>query len=240
MMVKRLFITLILLSGTAIADKNMVINNLERFFGTIEKEDIIDSPFNGVYEVIVYNPVDSLLVSKDGQYIIQGDVIDLSTRKLFPINDKVKLIKATLINSISDQDKIIYKADNEKYSINVFTDVDCPFCRKLHLGMDKMNDLGITVKYLAAPLASLHPTAQNKMQKIWCADDRNLALDNYNIDKEVPVVDSCNDPVAEQLSLSKQLSVTGTPALFLSDGTHLPGYLKPDLLLKKIETTLGK
>ena len=107
MMIKRLFITLILLSGTAIADKDTVINNLERFFGTIEKEDIMDSPFNGVYEVIVYNPVDSLLVSKDGQYIIQGDVVDLTTRKLLPISDKVKLIKATLINSINDQDQYV-------------------------------------------------------------------------------------------------------------------------------------
>jgi len=89
-MIKQLFITLIFLSGAAIADKGAVINNLERFFGKIEKEDIIDSPFNGVYEVIVYNPVDSLLVSKDGQYIIQGDVVDLTTRQLLPINKKVK------------------------------------------------------------------------------------------------------------------------------------------------------
>ena len=51
---------------------------------------------------------------------------------------------------------------------------------------------------------------------------------------------TANDPVAEQLSLSKQLSVTGTPALFLSDGTHLPGYLRPDLLFKKIKQTLGQ
>ncbi len=239
-MIKQLFITLIFLSGAAIADKGAVINNLERFFGKIEKEDIIDSPFNGVYEVIVYNPVDSLLVSKDGQYIIQGDVVDLTTRQLLPINKKVKLIKATLVNSIADKDKIIYKADNEKYIVNVFTDVDCPFCRKLHIGMDKMNELGITVKYLAAPLASLHPTAQSKMQKIWCADDRKLALDNYNIDKEIPNVAACDDPVLEQLSLSKQIGVTGTPAILLSDGTHLPGYLKPGSLLKKIEKTLGK
>ena len=78
------------------------------------------------------------------------------------------------------------------------------------------------------------------MSKAACLCLISLALDNYNIDKEIPNVDACNDPVFEQLSLSKQIGVTGTPAIFLSDGTHLPGYLKPSALLKKIEKTLGK
>lgn len=239
-MAKQFFIALFLLSTTALADKTAVINNLERFFGPIEESSIIDSPIHGIYEVIIDNPIDSLLVSENGQYIIQGDVVDLTTRALLPVNDKVKSIKIELINTIADQDKIIYPAKNEKYIVHVFTDVDCPFCRKLHYGIDKMNELGISVKYLAAPLASLHPKAQSKMQKIWCAKDRRAALDQYNFDKELPQVDDCNNPVAEQLAISQRLGVNGTPAIFLSDGTHLPGYLKPSALLKEIKQSLGQ
>lgn len=239
-MIKILFLITTLLSSNAFADKDDVIKQLGKFFGKIEKQDIVKSPFKGVYEVITRNPIDSVLVSEDGKYLIQGDVIDLNNKSLIKKSNKIKDLKLTLINSIEDKDKIIYSAKNEKYTINVFTDVDCPFCKKLHRNMSKMNDLGITVKYLASPLASLHPTAQGKMQKIWCADDRNQAMDDYKINNITPDVDNCKNPVAEQLKLSQKIGVNGTPAIFLSDGTSLPGYMPADKLLAKIKSSIGK
>ncbi len=239
-MIKILFLITTLLSSNAFADKDDVIKQLGKFFGKIEKQDIVKSPFKGVYEVITSNPIDSVLVSEDGKYLIQGDVIDLNNKSLIKKSNKIKDLKLTLINSIEDKDKIIYSAKNEKYTINVFTDVDCPFCKKLHRNMSKMNDLGITVKYLASPLASLHPTAQGKMQKIWCADDRNQAMDDYKINNITPDVEDCKNPVAEQLKLSQKIGVNGTPAIFLSDGTSLPGYMPADKLLAKIKSSIGK
>ena len=238
-MIKSLFLTFILLSSSAFATKDEVIQKLNRFFGEINKQDITPSPFKGVYEVITYNPIDSMLVSEDGRYLIQGDVVDLNTRSLIEKSTKVKNLKLSLIDSINDADKIIYPAENEKYQIHVFTDVDCPFCRRLHNNMEQMNELGITVKYLASPLASLHPKAHGKMQKIWCAKDRKQAMDDYNDQGIVANSPNCSNPVANQLATSQQLGVTGTPAIFLSDGTHLPGYLPADKLLGKIKATLG-
>lgn len=239
-MIKSLFLVIALLSNSAFATKDEVIQNLSRFFNGIDKKDITDSPFKGVYEVITYNPIDSMLISEDGQYLIQGDVVNIKTRSLIQKSSKVKNLKLALINTIKDSDKIIYKAQNEKYQVHVFTDVDCPYCRKLHNSIGRMNDLGISVKYLASPLASLHPKAQAKMQKIWCADDRNQAMDDYNDSGTIVDVSNCDNPVANQLEISKQLGVTGTPAIFLSDGTHLPGFLPADKLLSKILVTLGK
>jgi thiol:disulfide interchange protein DsbC len=239
-MIKILFLITTLLSSAAFADKEDVIQQLEKFFGKIEKQDISKSPFKGVYEVITHDPIDSILVSADGKYLIKGDVIDLINRSLIKKSNKIKALKLSLINSIDDKDKIIYRAKNEKYTINVFTDVDCPFCRKLHLEMDKMNNLGITVKYLASPLASLHPTAQGKMQKIWCADDKNQAMDNYKLHDITPDVEDCKNPVAEQLKISQKIGVNGTPAIFLSDGSAIPGYIPAKKLLTKIKATIGK
>lgn len=239
-MFKALSLALLLLSNAAIANKDQVIQTLKPFFGEIAKESIAESPMSGIYEIIVHSPIDSILVSKDGRYLIQGDVIDLTTRRLMPVNPRVKLIKNALIAAIPEADKIVYPANEEKHVIHVFTDVDCPFCKKLHLGMARMNELGITVKYLAAPLASLHPRAQGKMQKIWCAEDRNQALDDYKLSGKLPEVEACDSPVTEQLMVSQQLGVNGTPAIFLEDGTHLPGYLKPEALLAKIQQTLGQ
>ena len=239
-MIKSLFLVIALLSNSAFATKDEVIQNLSRFFDGIDKKDITDSPFKGVYEVITYNPIDSMLISEDGQYLIQGDVVNIKTRSLIQKSSKVKNLKLDLISTIKDSDKIIYKAQDEKYQVHVFTDVDCPYCRRLHNSIGQMNDLGISVKYLASPLASLHPKAQGKMQKIWCADDRNQAMDDYNDSGTIVDASNCENPVADQLEISKQLGVTGTPAIFLSDGTHLPGFLPADKLLRKIQETLGK
>lgn len=240
-MIKSLFLIITLISSSVFANKDDVIQQLSRFFGEIDKQDITQSPLKGVYEVITYNPIDSMLVSEDGKYLIQGNVVDLTTRSLIQKSTRVKNLKLALINTIDDNDKIIYQADNEKYVVHVFTDVDCPFCKKLHFEMDDMNDSGITIKYLASPLASLHPTAQGKMQKIWCAEDKVKAMDEYKKYNILPTdVEPCDNPVAEQLQISKQLGINGTPALFLSDGTHLSGYLPADKLLRKIQTTIGK
>ncbi len=238
-MIKSLLLALLLLSSSVNASKDEVIQHLSRFFGEIDKQDIVASNFKGVYEVITYNPIDSMLVSENGRYLIQGDVVDLTTRSLIEKSGRVKNLKLALIATIAEDDKIIYQATDEQYQVHVFTDVDCPFCKRLHNEIDKMNQLGITVKYLASPLASLHPRAQGKMQKIWCAENRNQAMNDYNDLGTIPDSSNCDNPVAQQLNISQQLGVSGTPAIFLSDGTHLPGYLPADKLLNKIKTTLG-
>ena len=79
--------------------------------------------------------------------------------------NRINSIKLDILESISDNDKIIFEAQEEKYVINVFTDVDCPYCAKLHANMSQMNDLGITVKYLASPLEQLHPNCPKRYGK---------------------------------------------------------------------------
>ncbi len=114
--------------------------------------------------------------------------------------------------------KIVFEAENEQYIIHVFTDVDCPYCAKLHSNMDRMNSLGITVKYLASPIAQLHPDAQSAMEKIWCAEDKAIALHEYKTNRYLPDSPDCTNPVAEQLVISQQLGVNGTPSIFFENG----------------------
>ncbi|SMM98074.1 Thiol:disulfide interchange protein DsbC [uncultured Candidatus Thioglobus sp.] len=229
-MFKKILLALVFISAQSIASDD-IVEKLSVFFGT---KNIEKTQLKGIYEVILENPIKSVFIS-DGRYLIRGDIIDLKTQQKIP--SKAKQLKKALLDNIDEKDKIIFKAENEKYAVHVFTDIDCPFCRKLHAEMPKMNQLGITVKYLASPLASLHPTAQGKMEKIWCAEDPVAAMDNYKKNQVVPDSEPCKNPVAEQLEIAAELSVNGTPAIFLADGTHIPGYLSADSLLKRLEST---
>ncbi len=239
-MKKFLTITLILLTNYALADVSVVVNKLKPFFPEIKAENISPSQLDGYYEVILTDPfIDVMYISTDGKYVIQGAVTDLELMKNISTN-RINSIKLNILESISDSDKIVFKAKEEKYVINVFTDVDCPYCAKLHANMRQMNDLGITVKYLASPLEQLHPNAQSAMEKIWCAEDRELAMHNYKSKRYLPDSPDCINPVSDQLAISKQLGVNGTPSIFFENGTNLPGYLPPNDILNRILQTVAQ
>ena len=239
-MKKFLAITLILLTNYALADISVVVNKLKPFFPEIKAENISPSQLDGYYEVIITDPfIDVMYISTDGKYVIQGAVTDLELMTNISTN-RINSIKLNILESINDSDKIVFKAKEEKYVINVFTDVDCPYCAKLHANMRQMNDLGITVKYLASPLEQLHPNAQSAMEKIWCAEDRELAMHNYKSKRYLPDSPDCINPVSDQLAISKQLGVNGTPSIFFENGTNLPGYLPPNDILNRILQTVAQ
>ena len=239
-MKKFLAITLILLTNYALADVSVVVNKLKPFFPEIKAENISPSQLDGYYEVIITDPfIDVMYISTDGKYVIQGAVTDLELMTNISTN-RINSIKLNILESINDSDKIVFKAKEEKYVINVFTDVDCPYCAKLHANMRQMNDLGITVKYLASPLEQLHPNAQSAMEKIWCAEDRELAMHNYKSKRYLPDSPDCINPVSDQLAISKQLGVNGTPSIFFENGTNLPGYLPPNDILNRILQTVAQ
>ncbi len=233
-MKKLLLFSLIIITNSVTANIDMVFNQLKPFFPTIMTENIKNSELDGFYEVVLTNPqIDVLYISLDGRYVIQGAITDielmtnLSTKR---INSERK----NILNSIDENNKIVFKAENERYIVHVFTDVDCPYCAKLHSNMQGMNSLGITVKYLAAPIKQLHPNAQSAMEKIWCAEDTAIAMHNYKTNRYLPNSPDCINPVEEQLAISRQLGVNGTPSIFLENGSNVPGYQEPNELLNSI------
>lgn len=233
-MKKLLLLSLIIITNSVTANVDKVFDSLKPFFPTIKTENISSSELEGFYEVVLTTPqIEVLYISLDGRYVIQGAVTDielmanLSTKRIN--SEKIKIL-----NSIDENNKIVFKAENEQYILHVFTDVDCPYCAKLHANMQAMNSLGITVKYLASPIEQLHPNAQSAMEKIWCAEDKAIAMHNYKTNRYLPDSPDCINPVEDQLAISKQLGVNGTPSIFLENGSNIPGYQEPNQLLNSI------
>jgi thiol:disulfide interchange protein DsbC len=239
-MKKFLAIALIFITSLAFADVSLIVNKLKPYFPEIKAESINTSELDGYYEVVLTDPwIDVMYISFDGRYVIQGSVTDLELMANISTN-RINSIKRDILEGIGDEDKIIFKAENEQYVVHVFTDVDCPYCAKLHADMPKLNSLGITVKYLASPLEQLHPNAQNAMERIWCSEDRALAIHNYKTRRYLPESPECINPVADQLAISKQLGVNGTPSIFFENGSNLPGYLPPNDVLNRILETIAQ
>ena len=114
--------------------------------------------------------------------------------------------------------------------LNVFTDATCGYCRKLHNEMDILNDLGITVRYLAFPRQGLNSKVYSDAVSIWCSDNPQEAMTQAKAGGNVAST-SCENEVAEQYNFGKAIGVNGTPNIILPDGTVIPGYQPAQALL---------
>lgn len=206
----------------------------------IMRTDIIsikESPMPGLYEV--QTEVGLAYISEDGEFLIQGDLYGIgSTFQNYTENTLVKL-RLEGIEKF-EKDLIVYPAKNEKYVVNVFTDITCGYCRKLHALMDEYNDLGITIRYLAYPRHGIqdrngdYTQSFKDLRSIWCHENPAEALTKAKSGSGV-AQRICEAKIAEQLSFGRQAGVTGTPALLFSDGSLVSGFIPPETLLQKLQ-----
>ena len=184
-----------------------------------------ESPMPGVYEVQVMNgPL--LFVHEQGEYLFQGGLLQVKeTGIVDTMEARQAIARSEVFATRSTDDMIIFKPEGESKAImNVFTDVDCGYCRKFHQEVPELNAMGIEVRYLAFPRAGIPSSSYNKIAKAWCAEDQQDALTKVKSGRSVDVEVCEDNPVAEQYAFGTQLGVTGTPAIILMDGTLIPGY----------------
>ncbi|HEC27211.1 MAG TPA: DsbC family protein, partial [Gammaproteobacteria bacterium] len=172
--------------------------------------------------------------SQDGRYIVDGSIIDLEDKINLTEKTKNKLTQQ-LIKGYDEKKMIVFPAEGKtRHTITVFTDVDCPYCAMFHKEVPKLNNAGITVRYLMYPRAGPGSPTFIKSVSVWCADDQKKAI---GMAKEGGVLEAktCDNPVLEQFKLGQQIGVTGTPTLILENGKILPGYLPASQLIKLLD-----
>ena len=183
--------------------------------GTI-KPTVID----GLYEVMYGAEV--FYFSADGRYVVQGSMVDLDTNENLTETARVS-IRSSLLSELDESKMIIFSPDKPRHTITVFTDIDCGYCRKLHSEMDQLNSYGIEVRYMMFPRSGINTPSYQKAVSVWCSEDQQASMTKAKAGENVPKA-SCDNPVQSQFLIGQKLGVTGTPALFMDDGTLVPGY----------------
>lgn len=199
----------------------------------IKVQDISFSDERNLY-VINVGDIQPIYMLPDGEHVILGDIFNISKGEAQSTTEKDKDIFRKNKLNISDLETIDFLAKKEKYSLTVFTDVDCGYCRKFHNEIDQYNNLGISIKYLAFPRAGIDSESYTKMVSAWCSDQADLSITLLKDNKSIPS-NSCENSVAEQFELGKTLGITGTPALITQSGKLLPGYVPAQELLMLLQ-----
>lgn len=199
-------------------------------------DSIAESQVPGFYQVVLQGQV--VYVSADGRYLIQGSVFDIANKTDLTETARAG-IRRNALAAAGPEQRIIYKAKDEKYKVTVFTDIDCGYCRRLHQEIPEYNKRGISIEYLWFPRAGVGSEAYDKAVSVWCAPDRNKALDDAKAGREVPKK-TCDNPVAADYELGQKINVTGTPAVYTVDGTQLGGYLPPEQMLQRLSADASR
>jgi len=242
--IKNITISLFLLAPFAISHAADKQENTEEKISALKAElkgkfrseptSIKKSLLPDVYEVMYGTEV--VYFSGDGKYFLAGDMIELDTRKNLSDIAKQSIRKDMLLEK--NNKPVVFKAKNEKHVLTVFTDIDCGFCAKLHREIADINDKGITIEYLMFPRAGLRSHSYDKAVSMWCAKDQQQMMTDAKERREIPEL-NCDNPVAEQYNLGRELGVTGTPALMTSTGRLIPGYMPADRLAATLDEEMN-
>ena len=221
-MLKKQWVLLLgLLAGLAHADEASLRKAIENAYPKMTVESIVKTPYSGLYEVYMNGQI----VYTDEKFsflIAEGHLVDSKTKKDVTTERLADLSKIDFDRLPFDQAIKVVKGNGSR-KMAVFSDVDCPFCKRL-----EQNELStitdVTIYTFLMPLDQLHPDAANKSKAIWCAADRTKAWQDWILNGQLPKkAVNCEVPLDKVATLAKKLGVTSTPTIFFADGKRMLG-----------------
>ena len=176
------------------------------------------TPWPGVFEVVM--GANLAYVDASGQYFLFGHLYDMQTQRDLTVERKDTLARVDFAAlPLADAVKEVRGSGARTFAI--FSDPDCPYCRRLEAEIKNLRD--VTIYTFLMPIASLHPEARSKAIAVWCAQDQVEAWHALMRDDQKIPAQECAHPVDRNVALGERLGINGTPTLVAADGRVLPG-----------------
>ena len=232
-------VTLLMPFGYCLSDDktdsglSLVEQKLKTLRPDLPIKDVYESPVAGIVAVDLEGGT-TLYATQDAKFMFAGDLYALGSEITNQTENRRNKVRKKIIADQPLNNLIVFSPAKEvKAYVNVFTDVDCGYCQKLHSQIDAYNDLGIEVRYMAYPRAGLEGDTYTKTVSAWCARDRQGAITALKAGEQIPNL-KCESPVKAHYLIGQAIGIKGTPAIVTSSGKMLPGYLPPDRLAEEL------
>jgi thiol:disulfide interchange protein DsbC len=193
-------------------------------FPEVEIRAVHATVWPGVYEIV--GPDEIFYADATGDHVISGAMIDTRSKQ------NLTELRWNELNRIDFQSLPLARAikvvrgDGSRV-LAVFADPDCPYCRKLEQALQGVTN--ITVYTFLFPIAELHPEAPRHAVQVWCSSDAAASWAAWMLQRTPLKGEGCaNDPIGELAALGAKLEITGTPTMFLADGTRVRGSIEQD------------
>ena len=220
-------------SFAVLADEAAIRKTTEAKFPDAKVQSVRKTPYAGLYEVVI----DGQIFYSDqsaAYFLIGGHVFDTKTDRDLT-EERLQKVQAVKFDALPFDSAIKVVRGNGKRKLAVFSDPDCPFCKKFEAELAKVTD--VTVYIFLFPLEGLHPGAGERAKAVWCAPDRAKAWEDLML-RDIPPKNKadCDNPVAKLAEFGAKLGIKATPTLIFANGRRVPGMI-PAAQLEKL---LGK
>lgn len=217
------------LSLTTQADEASIKQNLQKNLPDANIQYVGKTPAKGIYEVVVEGNL--LYTDESGNYLLAGNLIDAKTRTNLTEERLRKLYKVNVAALPLDLAIKTVRGDGSR-KLYVFSDPDCPFCRKLE--QELLGITNVTIYTFLFPL-DIHPKGAEHAHLVWCSPNQSQAWIDLMTKNKVPAkVSKCSDPILKSVALGQQLRVNSTPTIILQNGERLTGALPRAELEKRM------
>lgn len=209
------------LSQYALADEASLKKAIEAAYPKFKVESITKTPYGGLYEVFMGGQI--VYTDEKLTFLIaEGRLVDPKTKKDVTGERLDELTKIDFNSLPLDQAIKVVKGNGSRKLV-VFSDVDCPFCKRLEQN-ELSNISDVTVYTFLYPIEQLHPDAAAKSKSIWCASNRVKAWNDWIFNNKLPAsTGNCEVPLERVGELARKFGITSTPTLIFSDGKRMLG-----------------
>ena len=215
---------------SAFADEAAIRKNIaERVPDFPKIDEVTKSAAPGLWELRV--GTDILYTDDQGNYLIQGDVIETKTRTNIT-QQRVAKLTAIDFKTLPLKDAIVWKQGTGERKLVVFADPNCGYCKKFEQDLQSVKD--VTVYTFLYPI--LGGDSPEKAKQIWCAKDNTKAWRDWMI-KGMPVADSpqCDAAALQRnVALGRKHRINGTPGLVFEDGKQQPGAASAEVVERQL------
>lgn len=232
-----LLFTVLLTAGCSAgnADQGDIKKNIEARFPGAKVDSVAPSPIAGVYEVVV-DGAHVIYSDEKADYVITGEMLETANRRNLT-REKLDKLSEVKFDTLPLDQAITTVKGAGKRKLAVFSDPDCPYCKKLEQELALLDN--VTIYVFAYPLP-MHADAPRKSRLVWCSANRAQAWLDLMLKNKVPEgKGDCANPIDANLALGQKLNVQGTPAIILANGKRLPG-LVPASRLNALLDEAGK
>ena len=213
--------SLLALSQFALADEASLKKAIEAAYPKFKVESIVKTPYAGLYEVFMGGQI--IYTDEKLTFLIaEGRLVDPKTKRDVTGERMDELTKIDFNSLPLDQAIKVVKGNGSRKLV-VFSDVDCPYCKRLEQN-ELSNVTDVTIYTFLYPLVQLHPDSAAKSKSIWCADNRVKAWNDWILNNQLPkTTGNCELPLEKVGDLARKLGVSSTPTLFFADGKRMMG-----------------
>ena len=205
--------------------ESIIKRTLESRLSGAKIESVTKTPYMGLYEVRVDNEI--LYTDEKLNYIFSGNIIDAKSMQNLT-EKRLRELSGVKWENLPLDAAFKTVRGNGKRLLAVFSDPNCPYCKRFEKDLAKLDD--ITIYTFLYPILS--QDSHEKAKAVWCSADKSKAWNEWMLNATVPAAARCDTPIDRNLAFGQKYRINGTPTLIFASGERVPGAVSAEQLEK--------